>query len=127
TYESLRAPLARLGDLPFTLRHLTAEALDPVMIPKSLLNELRRKAAEQLAQLRTQSREIQIADSDALNTLRGRIEPATGRNGERATSPVAGSPPRPVADSSSSVCILTRSLDQLLAVTTWKRTAPIAT
>ena len=52
------------------VRHLTATELDPVMIPKSLLNDLRRQAAEELTQLRAQTRTIPIADLDALTHLR---------------------------------------------------------
>ena len=113
TPESLRDQLGRLGDTPFELRHLTATELDPVMVPKSLLNDLRRQAADELLALRAETRTITVSDPEALTHLR---EEASRLH-----------PELPAPGSESSLTVLTRSLDQLLAVTTWRRTHPIDT
>jgi putative protease len=110
TAESLREQLSRLGDTPFVLRNLVADALDPVMVPKSLLNDLRRRAADRLVEARCQSRAVYIEAPDALEFLRSAV-------------PAPDSAPK----TQYSLCILARTLDQLLAVTTWSRIAPIAT
>jgi len=82
------------------------------MIPKSLLNDLRRQAAEQLQSLRATSHEIRITDPDALDHLRAELP--------SPPLPLPVSPPLP------SLTVLCRTLDQLLAVTRWPRTADIA-
>jgi putative protease len=102
TLESVREQLSRLGDTPFELAELTATALDPVMIPKSLLNDLRRQAADQLITARSASREIRITDPDALTHLR-----------EQASSPnPESSNPEP------SLTVLARTLEQVRAIAT---------
>jgi putative protease len=75
--ELLRAQLGRLGDTPFELAALElrgasgpCEAL-PVMAPKSVLNELRRRAVEMLRNQRTAAVRHAIAEPHALDTLRG--------------------------------------------------------
>jgi putative protease len=111
TAQTLREQLSRLGDTPFELRDLTADELDAVMIPKSLLNDLRRKAAEQLQTARTAAHQIQIADPDALDHLRAQTTTL-----------------KPDAENAQpSLTVLARTLDQLLAITTWRRTLPLTT
>jgi putative protease len=51
TADYLRQQLGRMGNTPFLLRKLDVD-LGPVMVPVSLLNELRRKLCEELEQLR---------------------------------------------------------------------------
>lgn len=112
TPQTLRDQLARLGDTPFELRHLNADELNPVMIPKSVLNELRRKAIEQLLIARSDMGQIQIADPEALEHLRQQAS--------------AVEPPSDAESSDPSLTVLARTLDQLLAITTWRRTIPLA-
>ena len=113
TIESIREQLSRLGDTPFELAELDAPVLDPVMIPKSVLNDLRRQAVEQLLDARSRAGRISIADDEALAKLRKQTNDL--RAEPRTLSP------------EPSLSVLTRTLDQLLAVTRWKRSLPIAT
>src|SRR5206468_1788108 len=48
TADLLRDQLGRLGDTPFELGRLDAPNLPPVMIPKSVLNDLRRRLVASL-------------------------------------------------------------------------------
>ncbi len=110
TPQTLRDQVGRLGDTPFELRHLQADQLDPVMIPKSVLNELRRRAIEQLLIARADMGQIEIGDAEALEHLRQHATELT-----------------PLSDSQTpSLTVLARTLDQLLAITTWRRTIPLA-
>lgn len=70
TLESLREQFSRLGSTPFSLAIIEVEKLDPVMVPKSVLNDLRRKAVDDLLALRRQKAIHSIADRDALLHLR---------------------------------------------------------
>jgi putative protease len=108
TIDSLREQLARLGDTPFTLANLTADPLDPVMAPKSVLNDLRRRAVGQFLALREQSRQVQITNPNALEELRS-----------QAASLI------PPSSSSPHLTILTRSLEQLQTVASWRAPIPI--
>ena len=38
----VREPLSRLGDTPFELAAATVDLPDPVLVPRSVLNDLRR-------------------------------------------------------------------------------------
>lgn len=111
TIDALREQLGRLGDTPFELAAVTAEQLDAVMAPRSVLNDLRRRAVEALLAKRAQASAIDVKDPEALQHLRAAVrelhpEPATTQ---------------------SSLTVLVRTLDQLLALTTWRRTLPVAT
>jgi putative protease len=117
TAQTLREQIGRLGDTAFVLRNLKSEELDPVMIPKSVLNDLRRRAVEQLQSARALAGEIRIADPDALSRLRQECSAfqtmvSEGGDGEM---------------SAASLTVMARTLDQLLAITTWRRTLPLAT
>src|SRR5205085_8205982 len=77
TAESLRDSVARLGDTPFELASLTAHLGGAVMIPKSVLNDLRRQAVARLLERRDADRRHRIAEPDALDRLRSTIPPLT--------------------------------------------------
>ncbi len=68
TTEEIREQLARLGDTPFELGELTIALPDPVMVPRSVLNDLRRQAATELAANR--SIRHAIVEPNALDSLR---------------------------------------------------------
>ncbi|MFA5139299.1 MAG: DUF3656 domain-containing protein [Elusimicrobiota bacterium] len=68
--ELLREQLGRLGDTPFRLGRLSAPVLDPVLVPKSVLNRLRRELLAGLLRPRTRA-----SDPDALERLRSRVLP----------------------------------------------------
>ena len=111
TLESLREQLGRMGDTPFELAEVTAERLDGVMAPKSVLNDLRRRAVESLLAKRDQTGTIEVKDPEALDHLR---------------DSVASLHPDDVVPQAS-LTVLVRTLDQLLALTTWRRTLPVTT
>jgi putative protease len=76
-----------------------------------VLNDLRRRAVEALLATRAQASAIEVKDPEAL---------------EHSRRSVALLHPE-VATTQSSLTVLVRTLDQLLALTTWKRTLPVAT
>jgi putative protease len=78
--ELLREQLGRLGDTPFELRDVKLTG-DAVMAPKSLLNDLRRRAVEKLTALRA-IRPADTGDANALETMRAEIK---GRNSNDET------------------------------------------
>ncbi|HPD17789.1 MAG TPA: DUF3656 domain-containing protein [Planctomycetota bacterium] len=98
TLDLLREQLGRLGGTPFALRSVEANPLDPVMVPKSVLNDLRRRAVEALLGQRRAAARHAIADPAALDRLREALPPAA-----------------PTHDAAS-LCVLVRSLEQLDAV-----------
>ncbi|MBN1514618.1 MAG: U32 family peptidase [Phycisphaerae bacterium] len=79
TRDLIAAQLGRLGDTPFTLADVTLEGPEgrtdvlPVMVPKSTLNELRRRAVGQLLEARRAAARHAVADPAALESLRSQI------------------------------------------------------
>ncbi|HEX4609576.1 MAG TPA: U32 family peptidase, partial [Urbifossiella sp.] len=104
TAAELRDQLARLGDTPFELGELAAELPDAVMVPRSVLNDLRRKAAGELAERRVELGAHAVAEPDALAELRAAAA-------EQQPAP-AGRPPE--------ITVLVRTPDQLDAVLAWQ-------
>ena len=104
--------LARLGDTPFELDKLTllgateASQPDPVLAPQSVLNNLRREAAQKLLSQRQSP--IPLANPDALNTLRNTSSPC--KQGEDT----GGGDPLPTQQIPH-LNLLVRTLDQLRA------------
>jgi putative protease len=114
TADELRPQLGRLGDTPFELGELALDLPDPVLVPKSVLNDLRRKAVAELAARRAAARTHPTAEPDALESMRA--EPANGRRQPAGV----GSAHRPAdAGRSPTVTVLVRNLDQLDAVLAW--------
>jgi putative protease len=81
TDAMLREQLDRLGDTPFALRDLTTDLAGGPMVPKSVLNDLRRRAVEQLQKSREHAHEI--VRPNALDELRA-LTPSPRYSGERA-------------------------------------------
>jgi putative protease len=112
--EALREQCSRLGKTPFELgpessNSVTLDAVEPIMVPKSVLNDLRRRAVEQLLQARLAAPRARPIRIEALDELRAK---ARARN-EAETQSV---PP--------SLYVLARTLTQLEAVLAWKPEAP---
>jgi putative protease len=103
--------LRRLGDTPFELRTVALELAEPLLIPRSVLNELRRQAVAQLLELRKAARRATVVESDTLDHWRGDI--AT----HHAPSE-SGNLPR--------LAVLVRSLEQLDAVLGWSPESPLS-
>ena len=141
--DEVREQLARLGDTPFELGAVALELPPGVMVPRSVLNDLRRRAATALAAARSGGRAHAVADGDALAALRRNLSPPPPplrREGE--PEPLAGArdlgvasqgvaPAAPLAPppflgegvggrgSSPRLTVLARTLDQLDAVLAW--------
>jgi putative protease len=80
TPEAVAEQFGRLGDTPFELANVTADLPEPVMVPKSILNDLRRQAVTRLTELREPR--YAIAEPDALEALRAAVPAGRSRNGE---------------------------------------------
>ncbi len=98
TKESIKEQIDRLGDTPFELADLTIDESDGPMIPKSVLNDLRRQVVEKLLTHRTRNHKIE--NPHALESLRSAIPPFSIQNSEFNLS----------------LHLLVRTLDQLTAV-----------
>ncbi|MCI0704038.1 MAG: U32 family peptidase, partial [Planctomycetia bacterium] len=68
--EEIREQFARLGETPFELGEVAIDLPAGVIVPRSVLNDLRRQAARELAERRIEVRKHAIAESDALQTMR---------------------------------------------------------
>jgi putative protease len=112
TAESLRESFARLGDTPFGLATLTADLGGSVMIPKSVLNDLRRQAVTRLLEQRDAGHQHPIAEPDALDRLRSTIPAVAALSTQHSAL--------------STLSVLVRSLEQLDAVLAWVPPAPLA-
>ena len=107
TAELFREQFGRLGDTPFELAGVSGlEAPSGAMVPKSVLNDLRRDAVQRLLRLRDDSDRRRVAEPDALEHVRQEMA-------RRFPSPPAqASPPR--------LHVLVRTMDQLRAALDWK-------
>jgi putative protease len=97
--DMLREQLGRLGDTPYELAELTTDIAGEPMVPKSVLNDLRRQVVDQLLANRATSHPI--VEADALSRLRSGLE----------------NPAKPQA---ASLNVLVRTLDQLDAILAWQ-------
>ncbi len=115
TADELREQLGRLGDTPFELGDLTTELPPAVMLPRSVLNDLRRRAAADLAERRGALRTHPVVEPDALAALRSGLGSST-----------LGSSTPPSAPRAPHLTVLVRTLDQLDAVLAWQPPAGFA-
>ena len=103
---TIREQLARLGDTPLTLAGCAIDVPATALVPKSVLNDLRRRATAELLAKRTLGRVHAIADGGALESIRFAAQI---------------SPPNPLTeaergDKNSQLTVLVRNLAQLSAV-----------
>lgn len=106
--DVLREQLGRLGDTPFVLGDVVNRLAADAMLPKSVLNELRRKAVERLRTAREGRRDRTVQ--------RGVLEEARRQIGERrATAEDA----QRLIDSPC-LHVLVRTMEQLDAVLRWQ-------
>src|SRR5947207_11959040 len=121
----VREQLSRLGDTPFELRELHCDLAGEPMVPKSVLNDLRRQATAELIRQREHAHEI--ARPHALDELRrfSHLPLGEGRVGAK-TEGLTSVDPRPHpnlppegerigSESIASLHVLVRTLDQLTA------------
>jgi putative protease len=101
--EEIRDALGRLGETPFELGDVALNLPANAMLPKSVLNELRRQASTRLMEMRSRAQTHAVTNPQALAELRNQTLPA----------PLSESaPPR--------MTVLVRNLQQLQAVVNWK-------
>lgn len=111
TLESIREQFGRLGETPFELASVEADLPEPVMVPKNVLNDLRRQAVAELSRQQPQRLQSRVIDIMALSAWRQEIAtrfPASAPNGGRP-----------------SWYVLARTLEQLDAVLAWTPPAPL--
>lgn len=118
TVELLRDQFCRLGDTPFRLDRIEmnssqgpAESL-PVMAPKSVLNDLRRRVATQLKVLRDRDRRHDVIEPDALERIRREMADALRRPGDQL-------PTESVQVRTAQLAVLVRDHPQLDAALDW--------
>jgi len=112
TVELAREQFGRLGETPFELADVTLDVPDEVLVPKSVLNDLRRQAVAQLSETRINSTRRPVSQPDALHQLRQSIPTHSGF--------------KLMADSCQlTFNILVRTLDQLDAVLAWTPAPPL--
>ncbi|MBY0457832.1 MAG: U32 family peptidase, partial [Gemmataceae bacterium] len=134
----IREQLARLGDTPFELSELTTDLPAGVMLPRSVLNDLRRRAAAALAEGRRptppalslkgrgESAERRLADEEAVSSVPASasewlVSPLpVGRGaGGVGSSETGGRQSTDEREIGPRLTVLVRSLDQLDAVLAW--------
>jgi putative protease len=71
--DDTRDALSRLGDTPFELGSLATTLPPGVLLPKSILNDLRRKAVVDLLARRTNAARHPVIEPDALATIRAAL------------------------------------------------------
>jgi len=109
TVEVLREQIGRLGDTPFELGELRADLDGGPMIPKSVLNDLRRKCVEDLQAERSRRRPHAVVSPGGLDKL-------------RASAAALGAPPQLPA--TPQLHVLARDLEQLDAVLAYRAQEP---
>jgi putative protease len=102
--------LGRLGDTPFKLRTVALE-LGALLVPRSVVNDLRRQAVAQLLEQREAARRTPVVEADCLERWRSDITVRCARS-------ESGAPAR--------LAVLIRSLEQLDAVLGWNPEAPLS-
>jgi putative protease len=103
--QEIREQLARLGDTPFELRELAIELSPGLLLPRSVLNDLRREAAGTLAERRLELRTHAMAEPNAVEVMRCELVESASRE------------PAPAAPR---LTVLVRNLNQLDAVLAWR-------
>jgi putative protease len=106
-----RELLGRLGETPFELRHVRLDLPNGVLVPRSVLNDLRRQAVARLIEQRHSAGRHPMIEADALENLRREVRRA-----------------HPPGDNTESprLYVLVRNLEQLEAVLAWRPAPPLA-
>jgi putative protease len=107
--ELLREQFGRLGDTPFELDQVGLQIAEAAMVPKSVLNDLRRQAVAALLAARAAEHRTRTIDSAALADL---------RNEASARNPAAG-------EAAPRLYVMARTMEQLDAVLTWSASATV--
>ncbi len=115
--DVVREQFSRLGGTPFQLGDVTLLVNDhpvgslPVMVPKSVLNELRRTLVENLTHLRRRTRPEPTIHTEALDELRANVTALRADPIENQTSKI---------ENLQTLSVLVHNMDQLRAVLDWQ-------
>ncbi len=118
TEELAAEQLTRLGDSPFELGNVCVDCSEPVMVPKSVLNQLRREAVGQLLEHLLAARRWRPLKPSALQQMRTEI--AQRDQQRRAIDSTFQQRP------TGQLAVLARSLEQLDAVLAWASQSSLA-
>jgi putative protease len=100
---AFRESFGRLGETPFELGAVALDVPEPVLAPKSVLNDLRRQAVARLLEQREAARRRAVAEPDALERLRaGCAKPQAAEEG------------------APQLYVLVRTMEQLDAALAWR-------
>jgi putative protease len=120
TTDALREQLGRLGDTPFELTDVDNRLPADAMVPRSVLNDLRRQAVGELLAARETHGRVAVVEPDALERLRAEIGSRGQTTGlsNLARGGTACDRPEvcPHGSAPASLTVLVRTLDQLDAV-----------
>jgi putative protease len=105
---TFRDLFGRLGETPYELGPVTLDLPEPVLVPKSVLNDLRRRAVALLLERRSATSAHAIVEADALERLRA---DAAARKAPAPATP--------------QLYVLARTMEQLEAVLAWRPEAPL--
>jgi putative protease len=134
----VREQLSRLGDTPYELAELTLDSSGGPMVPKSVLNDLRRQAVKRLLELRHDSRPSTFERPNGLDELRALLPLPPGEGGGEGPDDENVSAHRDPSDppaliltlsrrereqGSARLYVLTRTNEQLQAVLLWESDA----
>ncbi len=106
TEETLTVQIGRLGNTPFRLRRLEATIGENLMVPLSRLNELRRRAVNELLEKRASRNIGRPSNPDALAELRAEIRAEFADDFAAAPAP----------PKQTKISVLCRDLEQIKAV-----------
>jgi U32 family peptidase len=106
---TFRELFGRLGETPFELGTVHLDMPEPVLVPKSVLNDLRRQVVTLLLDRRAVTSPHAIGDADALEHLRAAVV------AEKSSDPGA-----------ARMYVLVRTMEQLEAVLAWQPSAPLS-
>ncbi len=121
TSAMIREQLARLGDSPFALAECAIEVPANALVPKSVLNDLRRRATAELIAKRKAAKVHAIWDGDALHSIRvGSVSDATSRALGRIGFSEGGVAHASGSDGGGALTVLVRNRAQLDAVLPFK-------
>lgn len=111
TEQTLHEQLDRLGDTPFALSEVSLIADEPLHVPRSVLNDLRRQLVEDLIEQRRVQSRSKVENRDALSQWRQAIEQQFPVEDNKNIQP--------------KLTVLVRSLDQLQALLDYEPTGQL--
>ncbi len=136
TTEMIREQFGRLGDTPFELGQVELSS-DGAMVPKSVLNDLRRQIVDELLRMRTNRARHDVVSAGALDHLRSaaisaRVSKITNKQrkalhasddtavSHRSADSISNPDLEDPQQSSAALYVLARTLEQFEAALSWR-------